>query len=179
MRIHSLRFAAAAMALALAACSGGGGSPAPAPAPANTVPRITGLANQMVNQDTSTGALSFTVNDAESGAGAVTVTASSSDASIVAQDAIVLTGTGGSRSIEVVPSEDATGSVNIAVTATDPQGLSNSVTFGVTVRAVEQSVAAFTTSTFAIPEDGDQQTVRGITFVQDADDPATFDPLLQ
>jgi hypothetical protein len=179
MRIHSLRFIAVGVTLALAACSGGYDSPDPAPAPANTAPRITGLANQMVNQDTSTGALAFTVSDTESGAGAVTVTASSSDPSIVAQDALVLTGTGGSRSIEVVPSEDATGSVNIAVTATDPQGLSTSATFGVTVQAVERSVSAFTTATFAIPEDGEQQVVRGITFVQDADDPATFDPLLQ
>jgi hypothetical protein len=178
MKAH-LRIAPAVIALALAACGGGGSSPAPAPAPANTAPRITGLANQMVNQDTSTGAIAFTVSDVESGAGAVTVTASSSDPSIIAQDAIVLTGTGASRSIEVVPAEDATGSANVAVTATDPQGLSNIVTFGVTVRAVEQSVAAFTATTFAIPEEGDQQTVRGITFVQDADDPATFDPLLQ
>jgi hypothetical protein len=179
MRIHSLRFGAAAVALVLAACSGGYDSPDPAPAPANTAPRITGLADRMVNQDTSTGALTFTVSDDESGAGAVTVTAASSDPLIVAQDAIVLSGTGSSRSIELVPAEDATGSVNVAVTATDPQGLSNVVTFGVTVRAVEQSVAAFTTATFAISEDGDPQTVRGITFVQDADDPATFDPLLQ
>ncbi len=178
MKTQWFRIAPGVIVLALAACSGGGyGSPDPAPA--NTAPRITGLANQMVNQDTSTGALGFTVSDDESGAGAVTVTASSSDASIVAQDAIVLAGTGGSRSIELVPSEDATGSVNIAVTATDPQGLSSSLTFGLTVRAVEQSIAAFTTTTFAIPEDGDPQIVRGITFVQDADDPATFDPLLQ
>jgi hypothetical protein len=173
-----LRIVPAVMALAIAACSGGGGSAAPAP-PANTAPGITGLTNQLVNQDTSTGALRFTVGDSESGAGAVSVTASSSNAALIAPDAIVLTGSGATRGIEVVPSEDATGSANIAVTATDPQCLSNSVTFGVTVRAVEQSVAAFTATTFVIPEDGTQQTVRGITFVQDADDPASFDPLLQ
>lgn len=179
MNRHLLRIAPAAMALALAACSGGSGSVAPAPAPANTPPRISGLTSQMVNQDTSTGALSFTVSDTESGGGAVSLTASSSNEAIVARDAILLTGSGTTRAVEVVPSEDATGSVNIAVMATDPQGLTNSVTFGVTVRAVEQSIAAFTARTFAMPAEGTPQTVRGFTFLQDADDPATFDPLLQ
>jgi hypothetical protein len=178
MKRHMLRIVPAVVALAIAACSGGGGSAAPAPA-GNTAPAISGLTSQLVNQDTSTGAVGFTVSDSESGAGSVSVTASSSNTALVAQDAIVLTGSGATRAIEVIPSEDATGAANIAVTATDPQGLSSSMTFGVTVKAVEQSVAAFTAATFVIPEDGTQQTVRGITFVQDADDPASFEPLLQ
>jgi hypothetical protein len=178
MKRHMLRIVPVVAALAVAACSSGYDSPDAAP-PANTAPRITGLGNQMLNQDTSTGSLAFTVSDSESDAGAVALAASSSDPTIIAPDGIVLTGSGSARAIELLPSEDATGSVNIAVTATDPQGLANTVTFGVTVRAVEQSVAALVATTFAIPEDGAQQTVRGVTLVQDADDPAAFDPLLQ
>jgi hypothetical protein len=74
----------AALTTGLAACGGGGyddgGNPTP---PARQAPTIVGLANQTLPQDTSTPVLTFQVSDTDSGANAVTVTATSSDATII------------------------------------------------------------------------------------------------
>jgi hypothetical protein len=47
------------------------------------------------------------------------------------------------------------------------------------VKAVSQSIATYTNSTFALMEGDTPVQVSGFTFVQDADDDATFAPLLQ
>jgi predicted small lipoprotein YifL len=163
-------------ALALTAC-GGGGSSLP-PAPQNAAPTVSTVAAQTIDQDTSTGAVSFTVND-DSGPGGVTVTASSSNAAVIPAAGITLGGTGGARTITLVPSEDATGQTTVTLTATDPQGLVTSGTFAVTVRAVQQSILTYTTTTFGQSENDDPAKVSGFTFVQDADDDTSFDSLLQ
>ena len=107
------------------------------------------------------------------------MTASSSNPTIVAPDAIMLTGSGSARTIEAASvggcdwlgehRRDGDGSAG-AVEHRDLRG------DGASRRAVGGGVGRHD---FVIPEDGAQQTVRGITFVQDADDPAAFDPLLQ
>lgn len=164
------------MALAVTAC-GGGGSSLP-PAPQNVAPTVSAIGAQSIDQDTSTGAVSFTVND-DSGPGGVTVTATSSNAAVIPAEGITLDGIGGSRTITLVPSEDATGQTNVTLSAKDSQGLVTNATFAVTVRAVEKSILTYTTTTFAQPESADPAPVSGFTFVQDADDDTTFDPLLQ
>jgi hypothetical protein len=164
------------MALAVTAC-GGGGSSLP-PAPQNVAPTISVIGAQTIDQDTSTGAVSFTVND-DSGPGGVTVTASSSNAAVIPAEGISLDGTGGSRTITLTPSEDATGQTNVTITARDAQGLVTNGTFPVTVRAVQQSILAYTTTTFAQSESDSPAQVSGFTFVQDADEDTSFDSLLQ
>src|SRR5262245_56645228 len=84
-------------ALALTACGGGDDSSWP-PAPQNVAPTISAIGAQTIDQDPSTGALSFTVND-DAGRGGVTVTATSSNAAVIPADGISLGGTGGSRTI--------------------------------------------------------------------------------
>jgi hypothetical protein len=164
------------MALAVTAC-GGGGSSVP-PAPQNVAPTVSAIGAQTIDQDTSTGNVSFTVND-DSGPGAVTISAISSNAALVPADGIALGGTGGSRTISLTPVEDATGQTNVTISARDPQGLTTNATFALTVRAVEKSLLAYTTTTFAQSESDTPAQVSGFTFVQDADDDTSFDTLLQ
>ena len=164
-----------ATAAVLTGCGGGSGS---APMSQNMAPILSPLVAQTVNQDTSTPALAFTVSD-DGGVGSVMLSVSSSDATILPAYGLALGGTGGNRTITVTPAEDAVGTANVTVTAVDAQGKTASVMFPVTVSAVSQSIAAYTNSTFALME-GDMPTqVSGFTFVQDADDDATFASLLQ
>ena len=164
------------MALAVTAC-GDGGSSLP-PAPQNVAPTVSAIGTQTIDQDTSTGALSFTVND-DSGPGGVTITATSSNAAVIPAEGITLDGVGGARTIALVPSEDATGQTNVTISAKDPQGLVTNGTFAVAVRAVQKSILTYTTTTFGQSENDTPAPVSGLTFVQDADDDTTFDSLLQ
>jgi hypothetical protein len=157
---------------------GGGGSSGPAPGPQNAAPTVSSISPQAINQDTSTQPLAFTVND-DGGVGGVSVLVSSENSTLFPSYGLVLGGSGGSRTVTVMPAEDAIGSARVSVTAVDAQGMSTSVIFPVTVNAVTQSVASYTNSTFALMEGDTPVQVSGFTFVQDADDDATFAPLLQ
>ena len=169
----------AVTALALSACGGGPHAPAAAaPTPQNMAPTVSAITAQSIDQDTSTQALAFTVND-EGGGGAVTLTATSTNTAVIPAESITLGGNGGSRTVTVTPAEDATGTAGVVITATDPQGLQSTSNFNVTVRAVEKSIASYTTTTFAQSENDAPVPVSGFTFVQDADTDTTFDPLLQ
>jgi hypothetical protein len=169
-----------AVAAGLTACGGGGSGsmPAPAPTPQNMAPVLSPLAAQTVDQDTSTPALAFTVSD-DGGVSGVMLSVSSSDPNLLPEYGLALGGSGANRTITVLPAEDAAGSANVTVTAADAQGKATTVTFAVTVKAVSQSIASYTTSAFALMETDTPVQVSGYTFVQDADDEATFDPLLQ
>jgi hypothetical protein len=166
-----------AIAALVAGCGGGSGSGTP-PLPTNAPPTVSVVAAQTINQDTSTGPLAFSVSD-EGGADSVTLAVSTSNASIVPVGGIVLSGAGASRTVTITPAEDATGQLTVTITAMDAQGLAFGRVIGVTVNAVQQSVASYTTTTFAQMENDTPAQVSGFTFVQDADDETTFDSLLQ
>jgi hypothetical protein len=155
----------------------GGGSVTPPPMQ-NAGPVLSPLTAQTVNQDTPTAALAFTVSD-DGGADAVMLAVASTDPNLLPVRGLVLGGSGGSRTITVTPAEDATGTANVTVTATDSGGKFASVTFPVTVQAVSQSIAGYASSAFALTENDTPVPVSGFTFVQDADDDATFAPLLK
>jgi hypothetical protein len=135
------------------------------------------FALQSVNQDTLATA-SFTVSD-DGGADALTLSAMSSDPSIVSADGITFTGSGANRTINVMPAEDATGRVNIQIYAKDAQGKTGFNILPLTFNAVNQSILSYTTSTFAKDESATPVQVSGFTFVQDADDDNTFANLVQ
>ena len=167
-----------ATASLVTACGGGGSGSMPAPTPQNAAPVLSPLTAQMVNQDTPTPALAFTVSD-DGGVGSVMLSVSSSDPNLLPGYGLALDGSGANRTVTVVPAEDAIGTADVTVTAMDAQGKAAGVTFPVTVQAVSQSVASYTDSTFAMTESDAPVPVSGYTFVQDADDDTTFDPLLQ
>jgi hypothetical protein len=176
------RWGAAAVLLAsaglVAGCGGGGSRSGGSSTPQNTAPMVSTISSQTINQDTSTQALTFTVSD-DGGPNNVNVVVSSSDSTLLPTYGLVLGGSGASRTITVTPAEGASGVANVTLTAVDAQGGSTNLVFPITVSAVSKSIAAFTNSTFVLMEGDTAAQVNGITFTQDADDDATFTPLLQ
>ena len=102
----------------------------------NTAPTISDIANTSTPEDTATPAIPFTVGDSESPAAALTVSAVSSDQSVVADSGISLGGSGTDRQIVVSPVANAVGFADITVTVTDQGGMTASDTFRVTVTPV-------------------------------------------
>lgn len=166
----------AVTALVVTACGGGGGGGSGSP-PQGAAPTVSDFASQSANQDTLASA-SFTVSD-DGGADALTLSASTSDPSIVSIDGIAFTGSGANRTVNVTPAEDATGRVNIQISAKDAQGNVGFNILPLTFNAVNQSILDYTSSTFAKDENDTPVQVSGFTFVQDADDDNTFAALVQ
>ena len=184
MNIHrKLSLAAAAvLTTGLTACGGGGydGGGNPPPPAAKQAPQIVGLANQTLPQDTSTPVLTFQVSDADSGANAVTVTATSSDPTIVPAAGIVLGGSGASRTLQITPAPEVFGNATLTIRAVDPDGLAAQQTIGVTVNGVFVSFTMTVLGLFDDAENGEPRSLRGFTFTPDADDnPNAFGTLLQ
>lgn len=111
----------------------------------NATPTITAISNRSVNEDTSTGAIAFTIGDHETAASSLTVTATSGTTSIVANSGLTLGGSGASRTLTVMPVANANGHCNITVKVTDGV-CTNSTTFDLNVLAVNDSPTAGTDS---------------------------------
>lgn len=103
--------------------------------PPNTAPTISVIANQTTNEDTATAAIAFTIGDAETAAASLTVTASSSNTTLVPNANILLGGAGASRTIKLTPAANLSGASTITVTVSDG-ALSTQRTFVLTVTAV-------------------------------------------
>src|SRR4030095_4089393 len=123
---------AALVAGLVTACGGGGGYDTPR----QQAPQLQGLTDQSLPQDTSTPVLTFQVSDADSGAGSVTLTATSSDTAIIPAEGIVLGGSGGSRTLQITPAPEVFGDAMITIRATDPDGLAAQQMIRVTVNGV-------------------------------------------
>lgn len=106
----------------------------------NDPPTITAIGDQTTNEDTPTGNIGFTIGDPETAATGLTVTSSSDNTALVPDDPAnqVLTGTGASRMIRIVPALNASGIANITVTVSDGTE-SASRTFRVTVTPVDDA----------------------------------------
>jgi hypothetical protein len=107
-------------------------------AAANTAPTITAIAAQVTNEDTATGVIGFTVGDAETVVGSLTVGGSSSNTTLVPNGNIVLGGTGAARTVTVTPAVNQNGVATITVTVSDGQ-LSTPTSFQLTVNAVNDA----------------------------------------
>ena len=172
----------AVLSAGLAACGGGGydGGNSPPPPPAKQAPQIVGLANQTLPQDTSSPVLTFQVSDADSGVNAVTVTATSSDPTIIPAAGVVLGGSGANRTLQITPAPEVFGNAMITIRAADPDGLFAQQVIGVTVNGVFVSFTTTVIDIFGAAENGEPRSLRGFTFTQDADDnPNAFNSLLQ
>ncbi len=101
----------------------------------NSEPTISPIDNQYIGQDTSTGAIGFTVGDGQTAAGALAVSAVSSNTTLVPNGNIVLGGSGANRTITVTPAAGLVGATTITVTVTDEGGLEATATFDIGVAA--------------------------------------------
>ena len=102
----------------------------------NDAPTITALADQTIPEDGTTGALAFSVSDVETAAGSLTVTAVSSNPTIIPNGNLTLVDLGGGNwTIAAMPALNQTGGpVTITVTVSDGTTSTNE-TFDVTVTA--------------------------------------------
>jgi len=167
----------AATTLVVAACGGsdkGGGMPPPA---ANTAPVISAIADRSVDQDTAV-TLDFGISDRDSEVGTLKLAASADSGAVFPMDGVTLGGSGATRTLTLTPLEAATGTATVNVTLTDPQGLVATRSFRVTVNAKSASMRSVALDTFAKAEADAPTAVNGLTFAQDADDPAIFQPLI-
>jgi uncharacterized phosphosugar-binding protein len=118
----------------------------------NTPPQITGVANQNINEDTSTTALPFSVSDADSGS-TLTVTRSSSNETLVPLSNIVIAGTGtNTYTVTVSPAANQSGSAVITLTVTDEKSAATSTLFNMTVYPINDLPVAVD-DTFSVNED--------------------------
>lgn len=163
----------------LAGCSNNdyGDDPTP-PQPMNAAPVVASIANVNADQDTVVGPVEFAVNDDNTPANMLMVTAAVDGTSPFPADAVVTGGSGATRSITLTPLEAATGTANVTVTVSDAQGLVTTRGFTVTVNSRPASVRDAVMSTFTKAEADAATTLNGYTFAQDADDPETFTGLL-
>jgi len=167
----------AATTLVVAACGSSSDDSMPAP-PVNSAPAISGIADRTGDQDTVVGPIEFSIVDRETDASMLTVSAAADGTSVVPADGIALGGGGGVRSITLTPLEAATGAVNVTLTVTDAQGAAATRSFRVMVNPRNASIRETALATFAKSGSDEPTVVNGITFIQDADDPAIFEPLM-
>ncbi|MFZ4650027.1 MAG: DUF4347 domain-containing protein, partial [Rubrivivax sp.] len=121
----------------------------------NTPPTISTIASQSTDEDSPLSNVSFTVGDPDGLVSAVTVTATSSNQTLIPNANLVVSGTGIARTISVTPAANRNGGpVTITLTATDSGGATATSSFQVTINAINDAPLASGTATLtAISED--------------------------
>ena len=135
----SLSSAAATVTLTLAA--------------ANDAPTITDIADTNIAEDGVTSALAFTIGDVETAAGSLTVTATSSDTTLIPNANLAFGGSGAARTLAATPAANQFGTATIMVTVSDGT-VTTSDTFVLTVTAVNDAPTITDIADTSIAEDG-------------------------
>ncbi|VAW35625.1 hypothetical protein MNBD_GAMMA01-1752, partial [hydrothermal vent metagenome] len=108
----------------------------------NTLPTISSVTDDIFDEDGSSSLLNFTISDAETTASALTMSATSSHPSIVSISGIQFSGTGGSRTVQIVPEINentvVSGDVTITLIVDDGSGTSQTQ-FNVTINAINDA----------------------------------------
>lgn len=168
----------AATTLVVAACGGGGdGGTGYTPPPVNSAPAVSAINDRTADQDTAV-SIDFGIDDKESGAGSLMVSAAADGTALFPADGVVLSGSGATRTLTLTPLEATTGKATIGIRVVDPEGAVSLRTFAVTVNAKNNSIKSMALDTFAKAETDVPTTINGWTIQQDADDPATFAALI-
>ena len=109
----------------------------------NDLPTISSIANQTIDEDTSTESISFTLTDIETAAAVLTVTAATDDGVLIpAENVVVTNGAGGNRTVVLTPAENKVGSSLITLTVHDADGGATDRTFTLTVNPVNDPPTA-------------------------------------
>lgn len=117
-------------------------------------PTISDIPDQSVALNTPTAALPFTIGDADTAVGNLTLTVASSNPALVPTNNIVFGGSGASRTVTVTPVSGQSGLATITVTVSDGTN-SASDSFVLTVGSVSIATRSFTNATsISIPDSG-------------------------
>src|SRR4030095_7518968 len=103
-------------------------------------PTIEDIANQSTSEDTVKN-VTFNLGD-DTGSLISTVTATSSNTTLVPNANLSFTGSGGSRNLQITPAANQTGTTTITVTVTATNGRAAVDTFVLTVTAVNDGPTA-------------------------------------
>ncbi|MEO1051719.1 MAG: BspA family leucine-rich repeat surface protein [Bacteroidota bacterium] len=106
----------------------------------NTPPVISGVSDLAIDEDTSTGDVNFTVNDAETPVDDLIITATSDNQGLVPNNQITLGGSGTDRTLNITPLSNANGQATIMLEVSDGQA-SVFEDFVLTVNAVNDAPA--------------------------------------
>jgi hypothetical protein len=87
--------------------------------PVNEAPSISDVPDATTNEDTPLASVAFTLDDIDTSASALAVTATSSDQTLVPNGNIAISGTGANRTLTITPAPDAYGTVTITLTVSD------------------------------------------------------------
>lgn len=152
--------------LLVGGCGGSGGQ---GPAQ-NAAPTVSAIADRTVTANETVQPIEFSVDDDATDASDLSVTAMTIDQGVVTDDNIEIVGQSSARSLLVMPIADEIGNAEISVVVTDDAGLSDAVTFMLSVNPETKAISEFTRSNFAAPEDGDPVPINAVVFEQDAED---------
>jgi subtilisin family serine protease len=108
----------------------------------NTPPTISAISAQLTSANVATGPIGFTVNDAETPAASLTLSASSSDTNLVPVANIAFGGSGTNRSVTVTPAANHSGSCGVTITVSDGN-LTASSSFYLKINAVVAGESIF------------------------------------
>jgi hypothetical protein len=106
----------------------------------NTPPTISNITDRTISKNGTTGAVAFTVGDAETAAGSLTVSGGSSNTTLVPVANIFFGGSGANRTVTVTPATGQTGTAMITVTVSDGS-LTAQDTFLLTVNSTSTTVS--------------------------------------
>lgn len=102
----------------------------------NVAPTISDVGNQSTNEDTPTAAIPFVVGDSQTPVGALVVSGTSDNPSLVPNGNIVFGGSGANRTVIITPAANQFGTATITLKVTDAGGLFATDTFVLTVNPI-------------------------------------------
>lgn len=131
----------------------------------NSPPTISPIADRMINEDASTGLITFTVTDLETAAGNLVVTARSSNLALVSNAGFTYGGAGTNRSLSVIPLANQFGTAIVTVSVADSDGGVGSASFLLTVKPVNDPPTLDALANLTLNEDAGLRTIAltGIT----------------
>jgi parallel beta-helix repeat protein len=101
--------------------------------PANTAPTISAISNLTLTYNSAASTIAFTVGDAQTPAGSLVVSVTSSNPTLFPSSGLALGGSGANRTLSVKPALFRTGTAVITVKVTDAGGLTTTTSFTITV----------------------------------------------
>jgi uncharacterized repeat protein (TIGR01451 family) len=104
----------------------------------NSTPTISAIPNQTVNANQSTAAVGFSVGDAETPPGSLTLSAASSNSALCPVSNIIFGGSGGGRTVSLTPASNASGTSQITVFVSDGNAVA-SATFQFSVHPLNHA----------------------------------------
>lgn len=103
------------------------------PPPANTAPTISAISNLTLAYNSTARTIAFTVGDAQTPAGSLVVSVTSSNPTLFPSSRLVLGGSSSNRTLSVTPARNKFGTAVITVKVTDAGGLTTTTSFTITV----------------------------------------------